>query len=531
MACRSVRVFFVVAWLAALQQMAPVCSASDQELPAETPKPPDSAAAADALMRGKRLVVLGNFFLGDFDSKRKFHHEAVEGQLCEFASRQGVTIDFLLFDKARSKPDRVYKLCAGQSVMCDRNAEATSVFSCYETLLKLLPEGTQHAAVASRDDERMEATQLLAERLGLPSPFAKGHEIRHDTFALSFAEHFNKGGTYPLGGDCRVPSESEVPDAAFPLFVKFAQGLHSTGGWGGLCVREMQHVRDRGELARKMPFFCGEGMRSYWFLKKPAQREMYLTRALFGIEIMVEVAVYRGKPSLVDFRAGMMACDGKVASTFPMHAPGWNDAAHARCKALVEHVVEKAGLYNAVVGIQLFYDWRDPEAGCSLIELNPRPHDWAIAADHSWNIRRGSDDYFDYGAAMLYLAFDLDPAPLRLSVPAAYSSAVALVCPMDNTGSGGVFNYKQFMSLATNAAACEVSIAPTPAKAVDGLPAGEWPCLDGPTHLPLGLDLERLCMQEIKSKMSFWWINTKLLRKDVHEVCRPLDAPKHLGEL
>ena len=210
-------------------------------------------------MRGKRLLVLGNFFLGDYSKKRKAHHEAVEGQLCEFASRQGVIVDFLLYDKTKSKIETVYKLCAGKAVYCPRRGDASDVHECYKNLLKRLPEGAQHAAIASRDDERMEATQLLAERLNLPPPFVKGHPIQHETFAMSFAKDFNDAGTYPLGGECRVPSESEVPDAAFPLFVKFGQGLHSTGGWGGRCVREMQHVRDRDELARKMPFFCGKG--------------------------------------------------------------------------------------------------------------------------------------------------------------------------------------------------------------------------------------------------------------------------------
>ena len=283
------------------------------------------------------------------------------------------------------------------------------------------------------------------------------------------------------------------------------------------------------------------GMRSYWYLKTPDQRQMYLTRALFGLEIAVEVAVFQGKASLVDFRAGFMFCDNKMASTFPTYAPGWDEQVQSRCTALVHQVVAKAGLYNAVVGVQLFYDWRDPEAGCSLIELNPRPHDWAISADHSWNIRRGSENYFDYGAAMLYLAFDLDPAPLRLSVPSVYRSAVAMVCPMPTDkgrttlGTGGVFDYKQFMALATGEAQgtdCDISIAPTPAKAAAGLIAGGgWPCLAGPNHLPLGPELEQLCFHEITASPSWWWIDTKLLKKDVHAVCRPKRAPKHAEEL
>ena len=93
---------------------------------------------------------------------------------------------------------------------------------------------------------------------------------------------------------------------------------------------------------------------------------------------------------------------------------------------------------------------------------------------------------------MLYLAFDLDPAPLRLSVPPAYSSAVAMVCPMptdgkSSFGTGGVFNYRQFMALAagsndddTKGTDCDISIAPTPAKAVAGLVAA---CVSAPDYL------------------------------------------------
>lgn len=194
-------------------------------------------------------------------------------------------------------------------------------------------------------------------------------------------------------------------------------------------------------------------------------------------------------------------------------------------------------------------------------------------------------------AALLYLAFDLDPAPLRISVPAAYSSAVAMTCPIqgptkkDYLGTGGVFNYKQFMDLvrvssihciscqqggrgdiagtgfialfsgpvlitpqqhplgdamvvaynilkfhfhndycssskAMKRKDCDISIASTPARAFDGLATGGWPCFDGPKWLPLGEKLERKCMIEIASGASWWWINTKLLMKDIQTVCR-----------
>ena len=41
----------------------------------------------------------------------------------------------------------------------------------------------------------------------------------------------------------------------------------------------MSTVRDRAELARKLPFFCGKGMRSYAFLQSAAQRQMCVPRS------------------------------------------------------------------------------------------------------------------------------------------------------------------------------------------------------------------------------------------------------------
>ena len=137
-----------------------------------------------------------------------------------------------------------------------------------------------------------------------------------------------------------------------------------------------------------------KGLRSYYFLKTRAQREMYLTRALFGLEISAEVAVFHGTATLVDFRAGSMECDGKMGHTFPAYAPGWDKEVQSRCTALVQQVVAKAGLYNAVVGVQLFYDWRNPEAGCSLIELNPRPVDHYIGKNPFVNLYSLTRGYY-----------------------------------------------------------------------------------------------------------------------------------------
>ena len=158
---------------------------------AVSPHAPAAAADADAapstspdsLMQGKRLLLLGNFLLGDFDSRRKAHHESVEGQMCEFAARQGVTIDIMLWDRAKSKADTVYALCIGEVVFCGKQP---TLEACYETLRKQLPAGATHAAIASRDDERIEETQILAEMLKLPGPFVKGTAVPASTAILSF---------------------------------------------------------------------------------------------------------------------------------------------------------------------------------------------------------------------------------------------------------------------------------------------------------------------------------------------------------
>ena len=51
-------------------------------------------------------------------------------------------------------------------------------------------------------------------------------------------------------------------------------------------------------------------LRCVFSMKLPRRR--YLTRALFGTEIAVEVAVHHGVTSLVDFRAGFQMCNGKM---------------------------------------------------------------------------------------------------------------------------------------------------------------------------------------------------------------------------
>jgi hypothetical protein len=351
---------------------------------------------AYATMKGKRLLVLGNFFLGDNDAGIKMHWESVDGQLCEFAARQGVKVDYMLSSTNHIPASVAFKLCYGNSVICKER----TALECYDNWMASLDEADpsrHHDAVTSRDDLTIEGTQLLAERLGLPTLFKPGTSLA--SFALNLALAFNNTPAYQLGHSCATPSVEEVPDSAFPLYVKYALGLHSSGGWGGECVRQMATARNRSELALKLPFFCGKGMHSYAFLQEQDQREMFLTKALFGTEVSVEVAVYHGQVVFASFRAAHMTCGGKVTSTWPASAPGW-EAAKPQCRALVDSVVASGGVWNSLVGVQLFYDWRtdSPTYGCRLVEMNPRPHDWAMLADHSWSLRHGGADYFDYGA-------------------------------------------------------------------------------------------------------------------------------------
>ena len=485
-------------------------------------------------MHGKRILVLGNFFLGDFDHKPTEHHEAVEGQLCEFAARNGVTVDFMLWEQGSdNQASSVYALCHGTTVFCNNpewrldNTGSKDVLRCYQHNFGSREDGIVHSAVTSRDDEWIEAFQVLSEALKLPPPFKPGHQrrLQHSAWARSFMQHFDRNATYPIARDCQMPSPQAVPEEAFPLYIKYAQGLHSSGGWGGQCIRQLSYVQDRAHLAARLPFFCGAGMRSYEFLQTPTQRDIFLTSHLFGIEISTEIAVFRGKIVFAAFRAGHMTCDGELLHTWPASAPGW-EAAEPSCRKLVERVITAAGVWNTLAGVQLMYDWREgsPTHGCRLVELNPRPHDWAMLGNHGWGIRHGGNDYFDYGAAALYLAFDIDPTPLRLERPPEYASAVALKCSSHGEheyfGTGGIFTYAQFMRAVMREPNCDVKIAPTSSQAREALRGG-WPCLEGPKMLPLGPKLEKLCLEEIgQDGVSFWWIDSEQMKSDVIEVCR-----------
>ena len=119
--------------------------------------------------------------------------------------------------------------------------------------------------------------------------------------------------------DCKQPD-----DLVYPGFIRYAKGVHATGaalqpthnshlimyrrvrvgspmrggprhrpllplvpaivsagGWGAQCLRHMSSVRSKEEMARKLPFLCGEGMGSYSVLV-PAPKPHSAPRRSFG---------------------------------------------------------------------------------------------------------------------------------------------------------------------------------------------------------------------------------------------------------
>ena len=224
-----------------------------------------------------------------------------------------------------------------------------------------------------------------------------------------------------------------------------------------------------------------------------------------------------------------MTCGGKQVHTWPAYGPRWSEAV-PQCRQLVRDVVRKAKVWNMLLGVQMFYDWREASFGCKLIELNLRPHDWPMLADHSWSMRHAPEDYFDYGAAMLYLAFDLDPSPLRLRVPPEYSSAVIALCPVSTSrqhfGTGGIFTHEQLYHTWIHEKACEVKIAPSSDEALEQLT--KWPCLNGPEVHSVGTELENLCLRELNRGEAWWSVDTNLLKTDVRLFAKPKVANREL---
>ena len=60
-------------------------------------------------------------------------------------------------------------------------------------------------------------------------------------------------------------------------------------------MRELSTVRSPAEFLRKAPFFFGAGIRSYVYLRPEASRALYLAPLLAGVEVNVDVVVFRGR--------------------------------------------------------------------------------------------------------------------------------------------------------------------------------------------------------------------------------------------
>eukprot|EP00658_Telonema_sp_P-2_P072786 TRINITY_DN61877_c0_g1_i1.p1 TRINITY_DN61877_c0_g1~~TRINITY_DN61877_c0_g1_i1.p1 ORF type:complete len:330 (+),score=45.94 TRINITY_DN61877_c0_g1_i1:161-1150(+) len=317
---------------------------------------------------------------------------------------------------------------------------------------------------------------------------------------------------------CVIPSN--LPESAFPGYIKYAHGVHGTGGWGGACLRHLSVVRSLGEMERKLPFFCGKGITSYHYLETPEQRSLFMAPYRFGMELAVEVIVYRGRPIEIIYQAGLYSCNKKMVHTFPAHAPGLDQNMKSKCNRLVGEIVTKMKIWNMVVGVQLMYDWRlsSPQFGCQFIEVNFRAHDWDIISDHSFGSRHFRR-WFDYGAVSTYLALDLDPTPLIWKSPPAYSSGLVVICPLSETSAGGFMSHKQLYQSWMKQPKCKFAVAETVGKAYVKV-VEEMPCVDGPVVHDVGPDLERICVADLRKDL-FWWSNGTAILKDIQALNNP----------
>ena len=408
----------------------------------------------------------------------------------------------------------------------------------------------RYAALYTRDDEVAVQAHRLALELGVAPLFdpARPPPTHADLTTRSQAARVvGKNLSFPLL-DCSVEgslaaaagaagaagaggSGSGGAELTFPGFIKYALGVHATGGWGSTCFRQLSAVRDRGELERKLPFFCGKGMHSYHFLATEKQRRMFYTPFYFGLELAVEVIVHQGRTVEILYQSGQQACGERMVSLFPAYWPGIEEQrldtgltgryhpgrrVH-KCDALVRRVVAMLGAFNMVLGVQLMYDYRG-EGSCHFIEVNPRPHDWSMLSDQGFAVRHFSS-HFDYGAVGLFLALGLDPSPhLIHRVPVAARAAFASVCPLNLTGAGGYMSHDAVEKAWMAEGGCHaITSRPTPREAWEAVEK-ELPCQGGgageAAFLDVGPELKRQCRENMEEDW-FWWTDKALLLGDL----------------
>jgi len=481
---------------------------------AKAPVSVDTATAdLSTVSRGQRLLWINTFFLFDYESGLHLHHSAVEGQLCEFAASRGVKVDLMLIKPVSSssllkqlKPDRVLRPCIDKVVTCKKG----SIVDCYKKHSVLASRN--YAAVWTRDDESLMGTHELLKLLKLPTMLHSDASL--DTFPDTKwqTRHLLGPDRFTQLDECVLPES--LSSIHYPGYIKYAHGVHGTGGWGGSCLRHMSTVRNEEELKQKLPFFCGSGMRSYHYLQTKEQRALFMAPYLFGIELAAEVVVFRGEAVAIEYQSGMYTCGDKLVHTFPAYWPSLDTAARKQCDQLVQKTVAMLQVRNMVLGIQLLFDWRrdEPTFGCSFIEANLRPHDWDILTDHSFGVRHYKR-WFDYGAVSLSLAFDQDPRSLIVESPPAFQSQLISSCPLNQTGANGFMDQKSLYKAWTTNPACTFAVDHDPAEAFARVEHA-LPCLKGPIVLAPGDEMRKLCHNQIDEGF-FWWSDNAALNEDI----------------
>jgi len=481
------------------------------------PSTSSSATQGDAFeqLQGKRILQLNNYFIFDYADKLKLAHQAVDSQFCEYAASRGVIVDVMLsgYDEKElirtKQPQDVMRPCLGKLIIC-----ASAPMDCYKERLA----DVKYDAVWTRDDDVNYAAHEIALKLGLPSIFNPKLPMRTHEQLTSKGQNELLLGKHAARWikDCKQPD-----DLVYPGFIRYAKGVHATGGWGAQCLRHMSSVRSKEEMARKLPFLCGEGMGSYSVLREAGARELYYTPLNVGIELYAEVIVYKGRSTII-YQSGGYSCAGRMVHMFPGWWPGFDaPAAKAQCDALVRKVVKTMRVHNHILGVQMMFDWRKGKSfGCKFTEANLRPHDWKILSDPGFGWRH-FERLFDYGAVGLSLAFGVDPTPLIAEVPKAFHSAFASVCPLNLTGPGGFMDHGDLYKLWMAGSCYKIAVRPTSAQAFEDI-RHDVPCKEGPSIYDVTPKLKARCTTEIGQNW-FWWTDSDLLLADIKSLSMVAD--------
>uniref|UniRef100_A0A7S3X0V6 ATP-grasp domain-containing protein n=1 Tax=Emiliania huxleyi TaxID=2903 RepID=A0A7S3X0V6_EMIHU len=147
---------------------------------------------------------------------------------------------------------------------------------------------------------------------------------------------------------------------------------------------------------------------------------LILERHLDGPMVFAETLTHRGAVLRASFRTLKMR-DGQRRTTpgllsypAPHGSQIWQFPAvltaeeETSCRAAVHDTVKGLGLVSGVFGLQLVLDSR---LGCSLLEINLRPHGWPMLYESGWQAL--ASDLWSYGEMALLLALDAPPHSLH----------------------------------------------------------------------------------------------------------------------